>query len=118
MKSSSEMTDFLEKHIRWNVFAKLKNVNSDKSQVMPKFLTHLQKCNQTSNPINAIFFKKLCDNCNDTVAKENDSQQCTKSSGSNLSSILKNYPEPFITLGVLSLFGNLIAFIYEIKTLM
>ena len=118
MKTSSEMTDFLEKHIRWNVFAKLKNVNSDKSQVMPKILTHSQECNQTSNPINVIFFDELCDNCNDTVAKKNDNQQCTKSSGSNLSSILKQYPEPFITLGVLSLLGNLIALIHEIKTLL
>ena len=118
MKSSSEMTEFLEKHIRWNVFVQPEHVNSCSSLEMQKTSIHVKECGQTFNTINALFFDKLCDNCNDDVSKKNDSKQCRELSGITLSSILKKYPEPFITMGVLSLLGNLIALIYEIKTLM
>ena len=118
MKSPHEMRKFLEKHIRWNVFARAENVISDGSLEMPKISTHPQECGQTSNANNEIFFDKLCNHCDDDVAKDNESQQCTDLSTITLSLILEDYPEPFITMGVLSLLGNLVALIYEIKTLM
>ena len=117
MKSSSEMTKFLERHIRWNVFVQPENVYSSNSPKLPKNLTHPKECGQTSNTFNATFFDELCDNCDDTVAKENDSKPRRDLPRITLSSILKDYSEPFITMGVLSLLGNLIALIYEIKTL-
>ena len=113
------MTKFLERHIRWNVLIQQpENVNSGSSPQMPKNLTHPEECGQTSNTFNATFFEELCDHCNDTVDKENNSKPRRNLSEITLSSILENYPEPFITAGVLSLLGNLIALIYEIKTLM
>ena len=118
MKSSNEMRKFLEKRIRWNVFVRAENVVSDGSLEMPKISTHLQECGQTSNANNEIFFDKLCNHCDGDVAKDNESQQCTDLSTITLSLVLKNYPGPFIAMGVLSLLGNLIALIYEIKTLM
>ena len=110
------MTEFLENHIRWNAFVQPENVNSILK--MPKNFTHPEECGQTSNIINAISPNELCSNCDDTVDKNNDSQQCRNLPSITLSFILANYPAPFITMGVLSLLGNLIALIYEIKTLM
>ena len=117
VKSSREMTEFLEKHIRWNVFVQTENINSGSNPEMPNKFTHPEECSQTSNTINTIFSHELCNNCHNTADKENDSQQCRNLSSITLSSILENYSEPFITMGVLSLLGNLIALIYEIKTL-
>ena len=83
-------------------------------------MTFPQEFDRTSYTPNALFSKELCDNIsNGNVVNENDNNhECNNLTTITPSSILENYSERFIIMGVLSLLGILIVLIYEIKTLM
>ena len=59
MKSSIEMTKFLEKHIRWNVFARAENVNSNSSLEMPIFLPFHKNSIELHTPATQYFLKNF-----------------------------------------------------------
>ena len=123
MKSSSEMTEFLEKHIRWNVFVQTRQDKTNSQtykQVKPEntntdnFSTSV--CKHRQNYSFADLFNNLspsCSNCDRNLQEHYENANDTLL----VESVKKDYII-FVVIGIISLIGKGMAIIFEIKTLM